>query len=203
MSEQSTAPDLAPVKHSFPGTTSEHAAILGSAEERFPQKQAHVCQSWWNTHQSIALALNNIQWLRQLLSQPCGSGFWRLLISSTRALHLLLDKHCNSIESRRCSMLMSRRSKRPIKISQKYVTTRLSAAHLMGTHSPGFPLTIRHSFKSSADKQMCTRSRRTRGVRALITIFTWTFFPPFLLHLVQIKYRDLVPRQCNQLLPKS
>ena len=113
MSEQSTAPDLTPVKHSFPGTTSEHAAILGSAEERFPQKQAHVCQSWWNTHQSIALALNNIQWLRQLLSQPCGSGFWRLLISSTRALHLLLDKHCNSIESRRCSMLMSRRSKRP------------------------------------------------------------------------------------------
>ena len=203
MSEQSTAPDLAPVKHSFPGTTSEHAAILGSAEERFPQKQAHVCQSWWHTYQSIVLGLNNIQWLRQLLSQPCGSGFWRLLISSTRALHLLLDKHCNSIESRRCSMLMSRRSKRPIKISQKYVTTRLSAAHLMGTHSPGFPLTIRHSFKSSADKQMCTRSRRTRGVRALIAIFSWAFFPPFFLCLVQMKYRDLVPRQCNQLLPKS
>ena len=104
MSEESTAPDLTPVKHSFPGTTSQNAAILGSAEERFPQKQAHVCQSWWHTHQSIALALNNIQWLRQLLSQPCGSGFWRLLISSTRALHLLVDKHYNSIESRRIKL---------------------------------------------------------------------------------------------------
>ena len=69
-------------------------------------------------------------------------------------------------------MPMSRYSKRPLKSIQKYVTTRLSAAHLMGTQSPGFPLTIRHSFKSSADKQMCTRSRRTRGVRALITIFS-------------------------------
>ena len=88
-------------------------------------------------------------------------------------------------------MLMSRRSKRPLKTRQKYVTTRLSAAHLMGTQSPGFPLTIRHSFKSSEDKQLCTRSRRTRGVRALITIFSWTFFPPPpFLRLVQIKYRE-------------
>ena len=69
-------------------------------------------------------------------------------------------------------MPMSRYSKRPLKSIQKYVTTRLSAPHLMGTQSPGFPLTIRHSFKSSEDKQLCKRSRRTRGVRALITIFS-------------------------------
>ena len=142
MSEQSTAPDLTPVKHSFPGTTSEHAAILGSAEERFPQKQAHVCQSWWHTHQSIELALNStIQWQRQLLSQPCGSGFWRLLISSTRALHLLVDKHYNSTEIRRTKLFNTdvKALKKASKDQPKICHHQIISSSPDGNAQPRFP----------------------------------------------------------------